>query len=213
MTRLLLLAALAAAPSLAQSNFRGNNAHTGVYASAGPKKFGGLKWTFKAGGPIVTSPAIDQGVLYFGAMDGHLYAIAQDTGLEKWNFKSRMPIASSPAVANGMVYFVSSAGSLAALDAATGKPKWVLPTEYERRFEARHLHGLAPEQQTIPDGWDIFTSSPTVANGKVYFGSGDGNVYAADAQTGMLQWKFATKDVVHASPAVVDKTVYLYAIM
>src|SRR5438552_1736283 len=62
--------------------------------------------TFKGGGPIVTSPAIAEGVVYIGAMDGHLYAIAQENGQEKWNFKSKMPIASSPAVAGGLVYFV-----------------------------------------------------------------------------------------------------------
>ena len=40
------------------------------------------------------------------------------------------------------------------------------------------------------------TSSPRrrrSPNGKVYFGSGDGNVYAVDAETGLLQWKFATE--------------------
>ncbi len=85
----------------------------------------------------------------------------------------------------------------------------MLPVEYERKFEAKNLHGYPPAAQTIPDAWDIFTSSPAVANGKVYFGSGDGNIYAADAQTGVLQWKFTTKDVVHASPAVVGNTVYV----
>ncbi|HET7788715.1 MAG TPA: PQQ-binding-like beta-propeller repeat protein [Myxococcales bacterium] len=208
MTRIALLALLAAAPSLAQATFRGNNAHTGVYAAPGPTR-GVVKWAFKAGGPIVTSPAIADGVVYFGSMDGHLHAVIQDTGVEKWSFKSRMPIASSPAVAGGIVYFVSSAGSLAALDAKTGQPRWVLPAEYERKFEAKNLHGYPPAMQTIPDAYDLFTSSPAVANGKVYFGSGDGNLYAADAQTGVLQWKFATRDVVHASPAVVDNTVYV----
>jgi outer membrane protein assembly factor BamB len=204
-----MLVLLAATPSFAQGMFRGNTAHTGVYASAGPKQLGGVKWAFKAGGPIVTSPAIADGVVYFGAMDGHLHALVQDTGVEKWKFKSRMPIASSPAVSGGLVYFVSSAGSLAAIDAATGQIRWTLPTEYERKFEAKNLHGYPPAAQTIPDAYDLFTSSPAVANGKVYFGSGDGNVYAADAQTGVLQWKFATRDVVHSSPAVVDRTVYV----
>jgi eukaryotic-like serine/threonine-protein kinase len=209
MRRIAIFALLAAAPSLAQSTFRGNNAHTGVYQGAGPKQLKGVKWAFKAGGPIVTSPAIADGVVYFGAMDGHLHAVVQDTGQEKWKFKSRMPIASSPAIAGGMVYFVSSTGSLAALDVATGQPKWVLAAEFERKFEAKNLHGYPSAAQTIPDAWDLFTSSPAVANGKVYFGSGDGNVYAADAQTGLLQWKFATGDVVHSSPAVVDRTVYI----
>ena len=193
----------------AQSMFHGNLAHTGVYDSAGPKQLGGVKWKFKAGGPIVTSPTLADGVVYIGAMDGHLYAIDEETGKEKWNFKSRMPIASSAAIANGTLYFASSAGSLAAIDIATGKPKWTLPTEYERKFEAKNLHGYPSAAQTIPDAWDIFTSSPAVANGKVYFGSGDGNVYAADAQSGVLQWKFATRDVVHSSPAVVNGVVYI----
>ena len=208
--RFLLLALLAISQnSIAQNTFHGNNARTGVYESAGPKQLGGIKWIFKAGGPIVASPAIADGVVYIPSMDTYLYAIDQETGKEKWKYKSHMPIASSPAVAGGLLYFVSSGGSLGAIDITTGKIKWILATEYERKFEARNLHGYPPETQTIPDAWDIFTSSPAVANGKVYFGSGDGNVYAADAQTGVLQWKVATKDVVHASPAVVGNTVYI----
>jgi outer membrane protein assembly factor BamB len=194
---------------LAQNTFHGNNAHTGIYESPGPRQLGGVKWAFKAGGPIVTSPALADGVVYIAALDGHLYAIDQETGKEKWNFKSRMPIASSPAVIGGTLYFVSSAGSLVALDIKTGQPKWVYAIEYERKFEARNLHGYPSAAQTIPDVFDIFTSSPAVANGKVYFGSGDGNVYAVDAQSGSLLWKFATKDVVHSSPAVVNNTVYI----
>ena len=210
MKRIAILALLSvAASSLAQNTFHGNIAHTGVYDTPGPKQLSGVKWTFKAGGPIVTSPAIADGVLYIGSMSGHLYAIDQQTGKEKWNFKSRMPIASSPAVAGATLYFVSSAGALAALDTNTGKPKWVFGAEFERKFEARNLHGYPSAAQTIPDAWDIFTSSPAVANGRVYFGSGDGNVYAVDAQTGVLQWKFPTRDVVHSSPAVANNIVYI----
>jgi outer membrane protein assembly factor BamB len=193
----------------AQGTFHGNVARTGVYDSPGPKQFGGVKWTFKTAGPIVASPVIANGVVYIASMDTYLYAIDQETGKEKWKYKSRMPIASSPAISGGLLYFVSSTGALGAIDVATGKIKWVLPTEYERKFEAKNLHGYPSPAQTIPDAWDIFTSSPAVANGRVYFGSGDGNVYAADAQTGVLQWKFATKDVVHSSPAVVGSTVYI----
>jgi outer membrane protein assembly factor BamB len=104
---------------------------------------------------------------------------------------------------------VSSAGSLAAVDLATGQPKWVVATEYERKFEAKNLHGYPSAAQTIPDAWDIFTSSPAVVAGKVYFGSGDGGVYAVDATTGVLQWKFGTRDVVHGSPAVAGGVVYI----
>src|SRR3954451_19705690 len=175
MTALAALLLVPFAPfCVAQSMFRGNLAHTGVYDATGPKQLGGVKWKFPAGGPIVTSPSIVDGVVYIGAMDGHLYAVDEQTGKEKWNFKSRMPIASSPAIADGVVYFVSSAGSLAAIDALTGKPKWVFAIEYERKFEAKNLHGYPSTAQTIADAYDLFTSSPAVANGKVFFGSGDG---------------------------------------
>jgi outer membrane protein assembly factor BamB len=149
------------------------------------------------------------GVVYIASLSGHLFAIDQQTGTEKWKFKSSMPIASLPAIADGVLYFVSSAGSLAALDIATGQPKWVFAAEYERKFEAKGLHGYPSAAQTIPDARDVFTSSPAVANGKVFFGSGDGNIYAVDAKSGILQWKFATRDVVHASPAVAGGIVYI----
>lgn len=195
-------------PVLAEGTFHGNVARTGVYPGTGPAQLAGIKWSFDTGGPVVTSPVVSDGVVYIASFSGHLFAIDQQTGKEKWKFKSRLPIASSPAVADGTVYFVSSAGSLAALDVATGQPRWVFVGEYERKFEAKGLHGYPNTAQTIPDAWDVFTSSPAVANGKVYFGLGDGNVYAVDAASGILQWKFATGDVVHASPAVVGGTVF-----
>jgi len=211
MTRVLVFVCsmMAASPLLAQSTFHGNVARTGVFPGPGVSKLGGVKWSFTASGPIVASPAVAGGVVYIASLGGTLYAIDQESGKEKWNFKSRMPIASSPAVDGKTVYFVSSLGALAALDAETGKPKWVFTAEYERKFEAKNLHGYPSAAQTIPDAWDLFISSPAVAQGKVFFGSGDGNVYAVDAESGLLQWKFGTQDVVHSSPAVADGVVYI----
>jgi len=194
----------------AQTTFHGNIARTGVYDSPGLKQFNGVKWAFKTDGPITGSPAIVAGVVFIGSLDNHLYAIDQQTGQAKWKFKTGGPIASSPAVADGWVYFSGNDGIFYALTADTGSVKWRFSTEGgERRFEAKGLHGAPPEWQTIPDPFDHFTSSPAVSNGRVYFGSGDGNVYALDARTGVLQWKFATGGVVRASPAIVNNTLYI----
>lgn len=203
------LIALATAPADAQSTFHGDVARTGVFPATGPVPTGEVKWTFAAAGAIVGSPAVVDGVVYFGALDGHLHAVIAATGAEVWKFKSRMPIACTPAVTGGTVYFTSSAGSLAALDAATGAPKWVCAIEAERRFEARGLHGYPPATQTMPDAWDVFTSSPAVSDGLVFFGAGDCGIYAVDAATGVLQWSFRTGNVVHASPAVAGGTVFV----
>jgi outer membrane protein assembly factor BamB len=200
---------LASSPLIAQPTFHGNVARTGVYDGAGPVKAPATKWAFKTGGPIVGSPVVADGVVYVASLDTYLYAVDAATGKEKWKFKSRMPIASTPTIVEGTAYFVSSTGALAAIDTAEGKPKWVFAAEHERKFEAKNLHGYPSAAQTVPDAWDIFTSSPAVWNGKIFFGSGDGNVYAIDQKTGLLQWKVATKDVVHASPAVANNTVYV----
>jgi outer membrane protein assembly factor BamB len=202
---------------MAQGTFHGDAARTGVYPSAGPALFGGVNWAFNTGGPITGSPAVANGVVYIASFSGKLFAIDQQNGKEKWQFTSRMPIASSPAVVDGAVYIVSSTGALVALDAGTGETRWVFAAESERKFEARNLHGYLSAAQTIPDAWDVFTSSPAVANGRVFFGVGDGNLYAIDADSGVQKWVFkAGQDpAIHnqvgfqSSPAVVDGTVYV----
>jgi outer membrane protein assembly factor BamB len=52
-------------------------------------------------------------------------------------------------------------------------------------------------------------SSPAVASGTVYIGSGDGNVYALNAATGALDWSYTTGGPVDSSPAVASGTVYI----
>jgi outer membrane protein assembly factor BamB len=53
------------------------------------------------------------------------------------------------------------------------------------------------------------TSSPAVADGKVFIGSDDWNVYALDAVTGAKLWNYATGGVVYSSPAYDNGVVYV----
>jgi eukaryotic-like serine/threonine-protein kinase len=96
-----------------------------------------------------------------------------------------------------------------ALDAASGTLAWKFATGGERRFSGRHLHGAEPAAEVMPDPFDVFLSSPVIAGGMVFFGSGDGNVYALEAAGGTLRWRFHTGNVVHASPAVAGDTLYV----
>jgi len=57
-------------------------------------------------------------------------------------------------------------------------------------------------------GDDIF-SSPAVAEGVVYIGSYDDNLYALDAKSGKLLWKYETGDHVCPSAAVAEGVVYI----
>jgi outer membrane protein assembly factor BamB len=193
----------------AAATFRGEPAHAGVYDAAGVPKLTGVKWRFHTNGYIISSPAIANGLAYVGSTDGNLYALELATGTQKWKFKTDARVASSPAIQGGLVYFASYDGKFYAVDAANGQLKWKFATLGERRFAGKHLHGGLPEAETMPDPFDCYLSSPVVSGSNVYFGSGDGNVYALDAASGKLNWKFQTGDVVHASPAVADSTVFI----
>lgn len=197
------------ASGYAQSMFRGDPAHSGTSAAQAPRQFHRVKWKFPTGDRIISSPVWENKVLYFGGDDGNIYAVDSETGRQLWKRTTGGPAPCTPAVANGAVYAVSYDGKFYALNAQTGAIKWKFATEGERRFEAKGIHGLQPKNQTIADQYDVFLSSPVVVQGAVYFGSGDGNLYALDATTGELKWKFKTGDVIHASPAYADGVLFV----
>ena len=192
----------------AQSMFRGDANHSGVYSGPEPRQFHRVKWKFPTGNRIVSSPVIQGKTIYFGSDDGNIYAVDAESGRQMWKCVTKGAVSSTPAVANGAVYATSYDGRLYALNSKTGATKWKFTTEGERRFEAKGLHGMQPRNQTIADPFDIYLSSPVVVQNTVYFGSGDGNLYAVDAISGELKWKFKTGDVIHASPAYADGLIY-----
>lgn len=189
--------------------FRNDLAHSGIYAGPGVPALHGVKWSFHTSGEVTSSPAIAGGVVYFGSNDGKLYAVDAGTGAQRWKFATKSRVTSSPAVSGGLVFFGSFDGNFYAVDAATGKLRWKFADPGERRYTATHLHGSLPVGEAMPDPFDVYLSSPAVQNGVVYFGSGDGNVYALDAASGSVRWRFQTGDVVHASPAIADGRLYI----
>src|ERR1044072_5631874 len=141
MIRILVLLLLIAPTALAQTTFHGDTARTGVFPTAGPQQLNGTKWTFKTDGPIIGSPAIADGVVYIGSIDGNMYAVDQETGKQKWKIKTfaSRQVTSSPTIANGLVYFGGFDGIRYAVHAETGTMKSTFVFEYERRFEGKRL--------------------------------------------------------------------------
>ena len=137
----------------------------------------GLKWSYQTAGPVRSSPAVVNGVVYVGSDDNNLYALNATTGALLWKYTTGGQVESSPAVANGVVYVGSDDRNLYALNATTGALLWQYAT------------GGGVE------------SSPTVGRW-VYFGSGDKNLYALDASTGALLWQYKTAEGSGSSPAL-----------
>jgi len=202
---MLSLGAIAQAES---DMFRHDSAHIGVYNSQ-PPTLKTVKWRFDAHGKIMSSPVVVNNVVYVGSFDGKLYAVNAQTGAAIWSFTTGGPITSSPAFEDGSVYFASQDGNIYALDATSGRERWHFKTKGEQRFTAPGIHGILPKTQLMADPFDVLMSSPNVANGTVFIGSGDHHVYALDAATGTVRWAFQTGNVVHATPAVSNDTVYI----
>jgi eukaryotic-like serine/threonine-protein kinase len=189
--------------------FRGDAQHAGIYQAEGVPAFSRIKWKFKTNGYVISSAAVVAGTAYIGSTDGFLYAIDTESGAQKWKFKTEARIVSSPAVANGTVFFNSYDGNFYAVDSVSGKLKWKFANLGEHRFTAKHLHGSLPAGEAMPDPFDCYLSSPVIWNGTVYFGSGDGNIYALALDSGKQLWKFQTGDVVHASPAIANGVLFV----
>lgn len=188
--------------------FRGDAAHQG-HAAAGPLTARpAIRWKVSLGGKVFSSPVVSGGVAYLGGGDNQVHALRTADGTTVWTVTTRGAVHATPAVADGTLYVGDTSGTFYALDAATGAERWTFHATGERRFGAKGLHGAQPADRYFEDDWDFFLSSPVVGGGLVYFGSGNGRVYALDRETGRERWNVQTGEVVHASPALAHGKLY-----
>jgi len=146
-------------------------------------------WSFSTGvHPVDSSPAVLNGVVYFSSEDT-LYALDAATGAKLWSFEASDGLG-SPALGYGVVYVSSNGGNLYALDAGTGIKRWSFPAGSSAPVAVANGvvylcagNVIALNAKTGAQLWtsgDNFgqETSPVVANGVVYLGSVNGNLYA-----------------------------------
>ena len=199
---------------------------------------GELLWRYATDSPVYSSPTVVEGVLYVGSMDGHMYALNAATGELRWRYATDGALLSSPTVVEGVLY-VGSEDGLLALDAASGTQIWIHEIDWGRvsssptvaedvvyfGSEYGHLYALNAATGKIrwryavsapdDDGYsssDLSAnvhSSPLLVDGIVYVGSGHDEVYALDAASGEVYWRYATDHAVNSSPAASDGVIYV----
>ena len=88
-------------------------------------KDGAQAWSFRAGGAIVSSPALSgDGGLIFGSTDHLVYCLDAASGAKRWTFKTRDYVLASPLVTGSLVWIGSYDGVLYVLDLASGQERW-----------------------------------------------------------------------------------------
>ncbi len=166
----------------------GDSEHTGYTTEQGALSNSKL-WSFNAPAAIQSSPAIVNGVVYFGADNGYAYAVNEATGKEVWNCSiSGSAITTSPAVSSDKVFFGINQ-NLIALDAVTGDLLWNISI----------------------GSWGVATS-PTIAGNTVYVGVGS-DMYAFDAtsQNGQSLWIYSDGGAAISNPVVSNGILYFPA--
>jgi outer membrane protein assembly factor BamB len=157
---------------------------------------GSERWRFKTGGKVYSSsPAISaDGVIYVGSRDG-LYAVNID-GSKRWRFGMEGGF-SSPAIgADGAIYVGSGDGHLYAVN-VDGSERW--------RFQTGEVSVPTPVRGSDHVVYVVMAtvfSSPAIgADGVIYVGAWDYNLYAINAD-GSERWRFLTGDAIYSSPSV-----------
>jgi len=206
--------------------FRGDSRRTGVYNTKSVSDLNELKWKFKTGLVIWSSPVIFDSVVYFGSNDHYLYAVDVTTGTEDWKFETGGLVVVSPAVAEGIVYSYTDNGVLYAVDAKTGLEKWRFKcSKSGALFSVPVVAGnvvycggdflYALEAKTGREKWrfkcgtGVVESGVAIADGTVYFTGNDRYLYAVNDKTGQEEWRFKMSEAVSQCPAVVGETICL----
>ena len=187
---------------------------------------GSQRCAFDKAGEVISRPTTDGERIFFGSTNYLIYAMDNHCK-ELWSFQTRDRVKADPVVENGVVYVGSYDGHFYALDAKTGKPVWVFPetqgkTKKPAEFEIVNQDAKpdpattqakptpAPEaiKDSPTDVGGFSYSSAAIYNGVIFVGNLDYRLYALDAATGKMLWRYKTEAPVTSSPTVADATVY-----
>lgn len=154
------------------------------------------RWSFRTGMMVWSSPAIDPQARYmvFGSLDHKLYVLNPNTGSLLAKLDAGSEVKSSPALDDaGNVYFGTSIGQMVSLQIEVAQDGKVT---LRKRWTVRVR--------------DEVYSSPALGNGRVYFGSLDGEMHCASMTDGKLLWNYRTHSPVASSPTVSPDDVVVF---
>jgi eukaryotic-like serine/threonine-protein kinase len=157
---------------------------------------GTLLWRFQTQARTISAPAtVAAGSVYFGTIDGTIYALSAASGKENWHFSTGGAILGSPVVNGNFVYLGSDDGKLYALDASTGTVHW------------SYYAGRGNEAVSL--------GTATVVNGVVYSNASNNvshsYLFAVNAATGSALWNRQVDNQILSSPQVFNGQVYVTA--
>ena len=159
---------------------------------------GNVEWKTKTEGPILSSPAISDGAVYFTSEEpatAVLYKLDADTGVVIWarqlpyeyQFTGGTEMMGSPSVAAGMVFASTDLRTYYGINETTGDVVWSFKD---------------------PDAMEFIVSSPIYVDGKLFI-IDKFSIACLDAMKGTVLWSFFTGDELYVSPSYADGKIYV----
>lgn len=201
---------------------------------------GHVRWRYRTGRGAYPEPPVADGRVFFGSWDHFVYAFEAATGRLLWKFHTGgTPDSGAPIAHGGKLYVPMGGRRLCCLDAATGRVIWEVRPEQGcmnaspalwggRLFVSTSVRtGAIPPASAIrcldaADGRELWShpgggiTGPSVAGGKVYFGSTSGRGFTCVDAEGRgdgattEHWQAAMGDRVYESvPAIYGGRAYV----
>jgi alcohol dehydrogenase (cytochrome c) len=170
---------------LPNGDLAGTRAAAGSAIDAGNVARLGVRWRYGLtaaptfSGIFASTPVADRTTVYVQDLQSNVYALDRSTGTLRWahRYRAGNDGPNGLAVDGDRVYGATDSDAFG-LDAATGRELW-----------RRHLTG--PTEQFVdvaPVAWEEFVFISTVG----FPPFGRGAIYALDAETGAVRWRFVT---------------------
>ena len=167
-------------------------------------------WQFQTSGIVHSTPALNEGKLFFGCWDNSLYALDAFTGEKLWEFETNSGIPSSPSVVDSFVFIGSRDAKIYAVHANSGDKLWNtsfggswMPssfamfndTIYSGSSDAKILVALNKTngEQLYSIGLPSYAfSTPAFSNGTIFIGTMNGSLFCIDAEKRRIISRFDT---------------------
>lgn len=175
-------------------------------------RFDGLK------GPVVSTPLYVDGLIIFGAWDTFLYALNSRNGTLVWKWSNGSPVpnlspaACIPVASDGVVYIAAPDRYLTAIDLHSGHTLWRTNACTVRESigisaDGKWIYGKTmndtlvayPTSRTLQKaawklncgfGYEHVPSMPIEKEGKVFFGTRSGVIYAVNPKIPEKSWSY-----------------------
>jgi outer membrane protein assembly factor BamB len=188
---------------------------------------GTLKWKFKTGAIVISSPIVKDDIVYFGSNDGNVYGLNVNTGTQTWKLKVGDKAYGSPSISNNLIYVASEArngsnlSTFTAIDAVTGLKKWEISgvsmygDSRVRKNIIVYGNGnklLSSDAITGNSIWSFLAQRLTpftnpIINNDIVFASSD-SLYAFSLESGSRKWSYSAGLLSGLSPVASDSMIF-----